>query len=1131
MASTLDAAVCTIGWIAPMALELSPAIAILERRTTMIVPEDDTFYHVGRVGDHWVVMTVCPKIGTHPATTVLINMRRSFPNIKHILLVGIAGGIPSYGPGLEEQIVLGDVVVSYPQRGTGGLVHHGFEKAVLAEGGQSLPPSSTLLKAVNTLRANHMLQPGTKIPHFLRELRLNLKPEEQLEYQDPGAEHDILFLDGYFHSDRQHLCKGVCDFSQSTQRSHRGAKAKRERDTPRIHYGIVGCANTLVISSALRNALYTEHRVICFEMESAGVMIDSQALIVRGICDYADSHKNKTWQKYAAAVAAAYAKEVLLLVPPVMQDKRGSPIPGFVPQFSQDTLDCLKSLAFRQMDSRYLEISSSAIGTCKWLLTHDTYKQWVTSQRGILWIKGKPGSGKSTLLKYAVRSHELRHDDIILSFFFHGRGSELQKCPAGFFRSLLRQLLKQAPSSLSALVYSFKERCEEIGELGEDWQWHNEELWQYFESFLGTVLETRSVWLFVDALDECGEEHAVTLVEWFKALLQSALSTNLNLHVCFTCRHYPITSLGFKFEICLEHENGQDISTYVQARFSASPEIHASTILDSITGHANGVFMWSRLVVDRVLALDRRGEGIDAIKMKIRSIPPDLDNLYNDLIQNMDSASLDLIQWICVATRPLTLDELQWIMLTRNNSTYRSLRSLQKTADHSRLERQIWTLSRGLAEVVPTSQTQVVQFIHDSVQDFFLNKGLSRVDSGVSSPRVAVGKAHLHLARICTRYLAMDEFDGSTTYNVIKFPLLQYAVSSWIVHIKQCDMNGSARSDLLELLSLASNDLVKRWARIYQAIEGHSNDCPPEGSTLVHILSRYGILGPLELLLRGGVGSVDRDFDSKDGRGRTPLIWAAENGHYAVVELLLATEKVDINFKDSLGQTPLSRAAENGHFAVIKLLLTTNRADINSRDRFGFTPLSWAAENGHYEAVKLMTTTNKLEFTSADDFSNYKPLLCAVENKHERIIELLLDTYDVHVNAKDITGQTILSWAAEHGYSAVVKLLLATPNVDVNSADSFGNTALSWAAENGHDDIVRQLLATGKVDINLEDTASRTPLSRAAENGHIATIKLILETGKADIHTKDKFGDTPLQWAENNGHDSVVLLLESKANL
>ncbi|RYP06778.1 hypothetical protein DL765_009366 [Monosporascus sp. GIB2] len=314
----------TVGWIAPTALELTPAIAILENPEE--VPKDNTLYHVGRVGRHRVVMVVCPRIGTHPAAAVLADMRRSFPNISHVLVVGIAGGMPYYGPDMQ-QIVLGDVVVSCPRGNEGGVVHYEFSAwegiNELNPSGHMLHPSDLLLTAVNNLRAKHMTKPGTIIPQLLRSLRESLTEEERPEFNDPGSEQDYLFPDDYPHRDRNKLCDGLCDLTISKRRGDRGDKAIRKEDSPRIHYGTIGSANTLIISSEKRNELYEKHQVICFEMESAGVMGDYQALVIRGICDYANSHRNKKWQKYAAATAAAYAKEALLYVPPAKLDERG----------------------------------------------------------------------------------------------------------------------------------------------------------------------------------------------------------------------------------------------------------------------------------------------------------------------------------------------------------------------------------------------------------------------------------------------------------------------------------------------------------------------------------------------------------------------------------------------------------------------------------------------------------------------------------------------------------------------------------------------------------------------------------------------------------------------------------------
>ncbi|KAL0471782.1 hypothetical protein QR685DRAFT_214650 [Neurospora intermedia] len=95
----------------PHHTKLTAAVAMLEDPTTMKVPDDDVLYHVGRIGSHFVVIVVYPRIGNEPAATVLANIRRSFSNIKHVLVVGIAGGMPRYSPDLQEQIVLGDIVV------------------------------------------------------------------------------------------------------------------------------------------------------------------------------------------------------------------------------------------------------------------------------------------------------------------------------------------------------------------------------------------------------------------------------------------------------------------------------------------------------------------------------------------------------------------------------------------------------------------------------------------------------------------------------------------------------------------------------------------------------------------------------------------------------------------------------------------------------------------------------------------------------------------------------------------------------------------------------------------------------------------------------------------------------------
>jgi hypothetical protein len=82
-----------------------------------------------------------------------------------------------------------------------------------------------------------------------------------------------------------------------------------------IHYGLIASANQVLKDSRQRDQLARDLGVYCVEMEAAGLMNDFPCLVIRGICDYADSHKNNEWQGYAAVVAAAYARELVLVVP------------------------------------------------------------------------------------------------------------------------------------------------------------------------------------------------------------------------------------------------------------------------------------------------------------------------------------------------------------------------------------------------------------------------------------------------------------------------------------------------------------------------------------------------------------------------------------------------------------------------------------------------------------------------------------------------------------------------------------------------------------------------------------------------------------------------------------------------
>lgn len=792
------------------------------------------------------------------------------------------------------------------------------------------------------------------------------------------------------------------------------------------------------------------------------------------------------------------------------------------------------------MQNRSLEIDPAVSGTCNWLLQHETYKSWSAHDHGLLWIKGKPGSGKSTLLRYALDNHKAGDDDLVLSFFFHGRGDELQRSPLGFVRSILHQILGRAPDSLLDLVDTFEKRYDEMGNPGEGWDWHSKELQRFVESSLRTVIEARSVWLFVDALDECGKDNAVYLFRWLKTLVRTLQPTDSHsrIQVCISCRHYPVLDRDCEFVICPEDQNMQDISTYVRAQLSESPELAASCIPDLITDHSYGVFMWARLVVEQVLDLDLEGAPLEIIAEGMVSIPPDLEGLYEDLARDMESPSSKLIQWVCFANRPLSLDELRWATTVDVDSPHRSLKecrmSREYISDNDRMRQRVHTLSRGLAEI---TESGTVQFIHQSVDDFFTNqKGLSILMNSSPSPatdkalltndftpETAVGMAHFRLARICLRYLAMEEISQSTdtiSYEQDDFPFLRYATTLWIRHAQQCY---AARDDLLGSCSWLTNDLLETWSRVWDTLEHtYTSGFPPRGTNIFHVVSRYGFLKSLQEILQEG-DPANGGINAKDKFLRSPLTWAVMRGREAVVQSLLATGKVEVDAKDNFNRTPLFWAAETGHQGLVKLLVASG-AEVNSRKDGGETPLSTAAENGHKAVVEILLATGKAE-AGSKDCHNKAPLTLASAKGYSSIVQILLATGEVEPDLKNWIGRTPLSLAAEGGHESSVKLLIASGEVEVDSTDKEGRTPLLWAAKRGSESIVKLLLATGKVNADSEDKSGRTPLSYACENGHEGIVRALLATGRVKVGMKDDRGRTPLSCACGQGHEGIVKLL------
>jgi nucleoside phosphorylase len=294
----------TVGWVCALHVELAAAQEMLdeEHKTPLSDAHDTNIYTCGRFGEHNVVIACLPEgvTGTHSAAAVAMQMKRAFPSTRFGLMVGIGGGVPSK----KADIRLGDVVVSTPHQLHGGVVQYDAGKATpsgLERTGSLNTPPTVLLNAISNLRANYMRR-RARLAEYLSKL-------DRL----PDFTREAAGTDNLFEAEYDHKGGATCN---QCDKSYLVDREPQRQELVKVHYGTVASGNQVMRSGAERDKISDElGGVLCFEMEAAGLMNSFPCLVIRGICDYADSHKNKQWQTYAAGTAAAYAKEMLSFIP------------------------------------------------------------------------------------------------------------------------------------------------------------------------------------------------------------------------------------------------------------------------------------------------------------------------------------------------------------------------------------------------------------------------------------------------------------------------------------------------------------------------------------------------------------------------------------------------------------------------------------------------------------------------------------------------------------------------------------------------------------------------------------------------------------------------------------------------
>lgn len=295
-----------VGWICPLEVEQIAAMEMLDEEHQPLPQSrgDTNIYNLGSINGHNVVIAGLPRTGNNPAATVVTQMRMTFPSLKYGLLVGIGGGVPKETK--SGMIRLGHVVVSEPTGIHSGAIQYDHGKAILGHfqrKGFLAPPPTALLNAAREMAVRRQRMDHDPIWDNLQRIRVNDRTLHNFKF--PGAVNDHLYPPTYKHQQVGVPCEGGCDPKQRIKRS-----IDEDDSFVVVHRGTIASGELVVKDAKKRDELAHKYGVLCFEMEAAGALADFPCMVIRGISDYCDSHKNDEWHGYAAAVAAAYSMQL-----------------------------------------------------------------------------------------------------------------------------------------------------------------------------------------------------------------------------------------------------------------------------------------------------------------------------------------------------------------------------------------------------------------------------------------------------------------------------------------------------------------------------------------------------------------------------------------------------------------------------------------------------------------------------------------------------------------------------------------------------------------------------------------------------------------------------------------------------
>ncbi|XHF98040.1 hypothetical protein AWENTII_001610 [Aspergillus wentii] len=559
--------------------------------------------------------------------------------------------------------------------------------------------------------------------------------------QSPGYHSDRLFSSSYPHPESNSTCE-ECDPQWVIQRE------RRSSDSPRVHYGLIASGNQVMKDAIKRDKLAKARNILCIEMEAAGLMDTFECLVVRGICDYSDSHKIKIWQPYAAASAAAYVKTLL----EVVHRRQGQQTPEKQLQISPELDEYLCELFVTDPNenrrSLMVRRGRPSENTCQWVFGTDELAKWLDPRAedncpadSVLWLHGLPGSGKSTMAMCLTEGLEQRfegHKQDPFAYFFCEANHDTQNTATSILRGLLWQLVRQNPILGDCLVRRFRERKDTLLSSFDA-------LWT---TFTDIAVDPRCgvSYCIIDALDECDFESQMLILRQPKLSFFDRPSNQFtsNVRILITSRPYKEIATYLKLfpsrDLTTFEEGKRDIDIVIEQKVGDLdmcknyPDGMRSRIQNILKEKAEGTFLWVGLACNELMNVD-----MQYTLSFLESLAPDLNALYAKLMEKAVESEqkrervYSILAVVAVSRQALTLSQLCMAC---------SLYKGEEEGTRIKFTRE----DVAGCHLMVVERDGLVNLLHKSVQDFLFRSDLTQFPT--------IEESHAQLAYSCINYTA-----------------------------------------------------------------------------------------------------------------------------------------------------------------------------------------------------------------------------------------------------------------------------------------------------------------------------------------------------------------------------------------